>query len=406
VLDIEPASQAVTHTIGTVKIDGVRLRAVFDTGAATTILTRHAANRLGFKPDGAGVTAAGMSRGLGRGVVRTWIAPFDELDLGDNEAIKKIRLRVGEIDDASFDMLIGADFFLSHRVYVSNDLHKMFFSYIGGPVFDLSVHRDAPSAPADAPTTAEGFSGRGTAFAARHEYAAAKDDLTHAIALAPKDPTYRLQRARIELASGDKAAAAADIDAALDLAPADTEARLTRAELRRAEGDDKGAKADADAVNAAVAPQSDQRFALAMLYDSLGDTAQALTQYGLWIDAHHADSRLPLALNNRCWLRTLAGTDLKGAIDDCNRAVHMRPHVAGYLDSRGLARLRSGDAKKAIDDYDDALALDPKIATSLYGRGLAKRRLGDEAGAARDIAAAKAIDPKIADLFTDHGISR
>jgi len=409
-LDIESADHAGMHTQGTVEVDGVKLRAVFDTGAATTILTRHAANRLGFKPDGPGVTEAGITRGLGRGVVRTWIAPFGALTLGDNETIKKIRLRVGEIDDDSFDMLIGADFFLSHRVYVSNQLNRMYFSYIGGPVFDLSVHHDtSPSSSApttDTPTTAEGFSGRGTAFAARHEYARAKYDLNHAIALAPNEPRYLLQRGRIEAASDDKKAAAADFDAALKLTPNDVTARLDRAGLRMADGDKAGARADADAADAAAAPQSDARFDLGMFYDALGDSAKALKQYDLWIDGHHDDSRVPLALNNRCWLRTLAGTDLKQAIDDCNRAVHLRPHEAGFLDSRGLAHLRNGDTKQAIDDYDAALKIDPKIAGSLYGRGLAKRRLGDEAGAAKDIAAAKAIDAKVADLFNEHGITR
>ena len=406
VIDIKPAVEAGMHTQGTVEIDGVKLSAIFDTGAATTILTRHAANRLGFKPDAAGVKPAGVTWGLGRSLVRTWIAPFADLKLGDNEQIKNIHLRVGDIDDDSYDMLIVADFFLSHRVYVSNALHKMFFSYVGGPVFDLSVHNDTAPVSTVTPTTAEAFSGRGTAFAARHQFAAAKDDLTHAIALAPGDPRYRLERARVELESGDKATGSADLDAALKLAPNDIPALMVRAELRTSEGDKAGARADADAVNAAAAPQSNDRLDLAMLYDRLGDTPKALTQYGLWIDAHRDDSRLPLALNNRCWLRTLAGTDLKAAIDDCDRAVHLASHNASYLDSRGLAHLRNGDTKKAIDDYDDALKIDPKIASSLYGRGLAKRRIGDAAGGDKDIAAAEAIDPKVADLFHDHGITR
>lgn len=409
-LNIESADRAGKHTQGTVEIDGVKLRAIFDTGAATTILTRHAANRLGFKPDGPQVTEAGVTRGLGRGVVRTWIAPFGALTLGDNETIKNIRLRVGEIEDDSFDMLIGADFFLSHRVYVSNQLKRMYLNYTGGPVFDLSVHHDTGSAtgplPVDAPTTAEGFSGRGTALAARHEYKRAKDDLSHAIALAPTEPRYRLERARIEGASGDKAAASADLDAAVKMAPKDVAIRLARAGLRMAQDDEAGARADADAADAAAAPQSDARFELGMLYDSLGESTKALKQYDLWIDGHRNDSRVPLALNNRCWLRALAGTDLRQAIDDCNRAVHLRPNMAGFLDSRGLAHLRNGDTQKAIDDYDEALKLDPNIAGSLYGRGLAKRRLGDEAGAARDIAAAKAIDPKVANPFNEHGITR
>jgi hypothetical protein len=35
-------------------------------------------------------------------------------------------------------MLLGADFFLSHRIFVSNEQHKVYFTYNGGPVFSAS----------------------------------------------------------------------------------------------------------------------------------------------------------------------------------------------------------------------------------------------------------------------------
>jgi hypothetical protein len=35
-------------------------------------------------------------------------------------------------------MLLGADFFVSHRIYVSNAQHKMYFTYNGGPVFSAA----------------------------------------------------------------------------------------------------------------------------------------------------------------------------------------------------------------------------------------------------------------------------
>lgn len=405
VADIEPASKEDRHTAGSVWLDGVRLRAIFDTGASRSTLTLHAAKRLGFDPDSPEAEDAGYISGIGRRGVRSWIAPFASLKLGDNEEIRKIRLRVSDIDDADFDMLIGADFFLSHRVYVSNAQHKLYFSYVGGPVFDLSVHHDgAAVAAADTPTTAEGFSGRGTALAARHEYAAAKADLDHAVALAPKEARYRLQRSRIDFGLKDKTAARADLDAAIRLAPGNVEALLSRAELRLDGGDKPGALADADAADAAAAPQSDDRFELSQIYDAVDRPKKAIAVLGQWIDAHHVDSRLPLALNNRCWMRALNGIDIDGAVDDCESAVHRSHHAASFLDSLGLAHLRAGKPKDAIDDYDDALRIDPQIATSLYGRGLAKRRLGDAAGAAKDIAAAKAVDADVGKLFSDHDI--
>jgi tetratricopeptide (TPR) repeat protein len=410
VLTLDPLDNANRQTTGTVFLNGKRLRAVFDTGAGTTLLTKDAAERVGFRPDGPGVEEDGYSTGLGRDLVKTWTAPFESLTLGDNETIRNIRLRVGDIHDDSYDMLVGADFFLSHRVYVSNKLRRMFFSYNGGPVFDLTRHHEAAApgaaAAADgdaAPTTAEGYAGRGNAEAARHEYARARADLDHAVTLAPNDGRYRYQRAQVELAMEDRAAAIADLDAAAKSAPDDADIRLLRAGLRL-DKDKTGAAADVAAADRALAPQDDRRLQLAGLYDWLGDATRAIAVYGQWIDAHPNDAGLPNALNNRCWLRALNDFEISDAIHDCSRAVRMRPHTAGYLDSRGLAYLRAGKFDKALADYDDALRLQPKLASSLYGRGIARRHLGDAAAGDRDIAAARASDNETVDTLAGHGI--
>jgi hypothetical protein len=42
------------------------------------------------------------------------------------------------------DMLIGADFFLSHRIYVANSQRKLYFTYNGGPVFNLTAEPQGP----------------------------------------------------------------------------------------------------------------------------------------------------------------------------------------------------------------------------------------------------------------------
>lgn len=403
---IEPAKFAGMHTQGTVILNGVKLRAIFDTGAGTSMLSRAAAARAGIKPDSPGVTDAGYSSGIGSHVAQTWIAPFESLAIGD-ETIKKIRLRFGDLNDnADYDMLIGADFFLSHRVYVSNALHAMFFTYNGGPVFDLSIHHDGDKAGAAPPlTTAVAYSGRGMAFAARHEFARGRDDLSQAIKLAPDDGRLYAERARIDLAMKDPKAATSDFDTAIKLMPNDADVRIGRAWLRFRQDDKAGARADADAANHLLAGPSDARYQLAELYDTLDLPAQAIEQYGLWIDAHPHDSKLASALNNRCWKRATSGTDLDGAVADCNKAVHLAPHEASYRDSRGLAYLRHGDTKKAIDDYDDALRIDPKLASSLYGRGVARRRLGQTSAGDADIAAAKAIDQDTVDELKKDGVT-
>ncbi|MGN6277395.1 MAG: aspartyl protease family protein [Sphingomonas sp.] len=394
------------QTVGVVELNGVKLKAVFDTGAGQTILSSRAAARVGVKPDSPGVEEAGYSNGIGRKMVDTWIGSFDSLKIGDNEEIRKIRLRFGDLNDGGdFDMLIGADFFLSHRVYVSNAIHRMFFTYNGGPVFDLSMHHDGGGKARAALTSAAAYSQRGMASAARHDYASARDDLTHAIALEPKEARYYSQRATIELDMDDEEAGGADLDAAIERAPGDTTARLTRAWLRIKQDDKAAARRDADAVDHALALPSDARFELAELYDTLDLTQQAIRQYGLWIDAHHDDSKLASAYNGRCWLRARAGVELDAAIDDCNRGLHLRSHDPDILDSRAFARLRAGDTKGAVNDYDDALERNPKMPTSLYARGIAKRRLGQTAAGDADIAAAKKLDADIAKTMKGYGLT-
>jgi len=391
------------HTWGDVELNGVRLNAMFDTGAATSIVSVRAAERAGVNRDDPGVIDAGGAGGIGQSGIQTWIGPFDSLRIGDNETIKKIKLRFGDIDPRGrLDMLIGADFFLSHRVYVSNTLHKMFFTYNGGPVFDLSIHHGEGKAPEL--TSATAYSGRGMASLARHDYARARDDLTRAIALAPDEARYYTERATIELADKDEKAAATDLDAALARAPGDVRALFARARLRLGQHDKAGARTDAEAVDNALAASSDQRFALAGLYDALGRIQPALAQYSLWIDAHPHDSKLPLAFNNRCWLRATKGSDFAAALADCDHALHFNAHEASFLDSRGLVYLRLSKLAKALDDYNDALRAAPKQASSLYGRGVVQHRLGRTAEGDADIAKAKALDPDTVMALQKDGI--
>ncbi|WP_174286802.1 aspartyl protease family protein [Sphingomonas bacterium] len=423
-LSIEPLLDARNHTKGTVTLDGTKIDATFDTGAGQTLLSTTAAARAGVRPNSPGVTPAGYSRGLGRKFVQTWIGTFNELTIGD-EKIQKIRLRFGDMSDGGFDMLIGADFFLSHRVYVDNHRHRLFFTYNGGPVFDLKTRlpaaesgTDAPPAaqpvasasatpaavPTGAPMTAEAFARRGAAETSRRDFAAALADLDRATTLAPDDADYRYRRAVILTESGKLPAARADVDRALTLRPGHVDALMLRATLRFMARDRDGARADLDAISAAVAKPADVRLALANRYSSLGAEAAAIEQLDQWIAAHPDDSRLPGALNSRCWARTMANVAIDDAIADCNRSLRLRPHIAATFDSRGLAYLRRGDLDHAAKDFEAALAIDPKMAWSLYGRGIVRSRGGDKVGSDSDIAAAVAIRPGIASQAEHYGI--
>jgi len=142
VIEIEAPTRTAPHTISSAYVNGSKIRVIFDTGAARSILTLDAAKRVGVTPTSEGVVAAGQWHGVGRGSGPSWIAPFASFKIGDEE-IRNTHLRIGS-ERLDADMLLGADFFLSHRVYVATGQRKLYFTYNGGPVFDLATRDSAP----------------------------------------------------------------------------------------------------------------------------------------------------------------------------------------------------------------------------------------------------------------------
>lgn len=399
------------HTIGTILVNGAKVRAIFDTGAASSILSLAAAKRVGLMPSSPGAAPSGQTRGLGRSMIDTWLVPVGSVTIG-TEKVLNIKLRIGDIPVDEAEMLVGADFFLSHRVYVANASHRMYFTYDGGPVFNATPSRivdsegAAETVAADsgpAPTDAAGFSRRGAAETSRRDYKAALADLNRAIAMDPGNGQYVLQRARAQLLAGNSSAAFSDLDLAAKVAPTDPEVRLARAESffgRKRRGDALG---DLEAVDSALPSEADDRLTVAAILEQLDQFEKAIADYDLWIAAHPDDSRQPAALNGRCWARALAGRDLPLALKDCDAALR-RVKSAACFDSRGLVELRMGQYDRAIADYTEALRLAPKNAWSLYGRGLARRHRNDPSSQ-KDLDAAVSIDPGLPSRARALGIS-
>jgi tetratricopeptide (TPR) repeat protein/predicted aspartyl protease len=426
VLEIESASPRQPHTLSVAYLNGIRIHVMFDTGSPQSFLTLGAAKHAGITPASPGVTDGGYSWGLGHKVHQTWITRFPSFKIGDEE-IQHAQLRFGDIDLPEADMLIGADFFLSHRVYVASSQKRLYFTYNGGPVFDLSASREgaepaAAQAPAaspaetpapdgsnrlDQPADAAAFARRGAASDARHDHDAAIHDLSRACELAPTEASYFYQRGMAYAHNGQQEPALADFDQAIKLKPDYADALIARAGLHASRHAPAAeVTPDLEAADQALPKQAEMRLQIAHVYDLAGQQAAAVIQYSKWIDSHPPDSALMAeVLNNRCWSRALSGLELEHALSDCNAALKMRPDTARFLDSRGVVYLRRHDYDKAIADFDAALHLQPTTAWSLYGRGLAKLQKGLSGDGRADIAAATALQPGIAEHAAGYGIA-
>ena len=173
-VEFEAADVNYPEIILPVPINGQPLKAKLDSGAALSLPEKADAEGAGVTPETPGVVAIGSGYGLGKAAVDTWIGSFRSFTIG-NETIRDTQIRFSYIyKDATYrptgsslshkmqvwhSMLLGADFLRSHRVLVAHSQRKTYFTYEGGPVFQLNrppVPGNEPSPPESAkPATAE-----------------------------------------------------------------------------------------------------------------------------------------------------------------------------------------------------------------------------------------------------------
>ncbi len=413
-MTIRGRSPGQPHLIGEAKLNGQKIRVLFDTGASYSKLSLNAAARAGVTPEDDGVREAGFARGIGPRTNENSIARFETLDLG-GEMIKNARLRMGEMNLAIADMLLGADFFLSHRVYVASDQNKLYFTYNGGPVFDLRPRTAASGAGVDAGAessataedapqlSADELRRRGAASSGRRDFAAAIADFDRSIALDPNQAETFYQRGVAYWASGRPELARADFDAALELNPSYVDARLTRGTHALRRDDESGAAADFQRALQDSAGDPAIAFRVAQIYQSAGFFEQSIERLNAWVAEHPKHDRLADALASRCLSRAVLGKQLDEARVDCDQALKKGPRNSDMFDSRGFVRLQLGDFDKAIADYKAALKMQPKKASALYGLGLAQVKTGRSEGE-RNMQAALEIDAQAAAPFTRLGL--
>jgi tetratricopeptide (TPR) repeat protein len=408
VIDIEPPQGPTLQTVGWATLNGVRIRVGFDTGAPRSLISRQAASRAGVRPGDPGVVVAGEVAGVGeRSYLQVWQGVFASFKIGDEE-IRNQKLRFGDLGLDNLDMLLGADFFLSHRVLVSNSQHKLYFTYNGGPVFNLgrpgppaASAQGAPGTPGDAAALER----QAAAMLVRGDAATAIADLSQAITLNPNDPDYYFERGRAERVNRQPLLALADFNHALQLKPDDIDALLGRARLSFAAGDRAKGESDLAAAVTAAAAQPDQRLAIAGVYMNQHEYQAALDQYEAWLAARPYGDERANALNGACDARAMLNRELDKALADCDAALKLDPGAPRRLISRGLVLIRMGAFDRALADYQAALKAAPASGLALYGKGVAELRLGRAADGQADIAKAMALQPALAAEMKQMGLT-
>jgi len=393
------------------QINGQKVRIGFDSGSAYSDMTLQAAARAGVTPTSPDVAPARATVGISGRPAATWTAPFDRVALG-TETVLHTRLRITRSELAGDDMLLGADFFLAHRIYVSRSQRRIYFTYNGGPVFRLRdtpavawSFMGAPQGDPNAPVDSAGFARRGAASVARGDTASAVEDFSHAIALEPKIAAFRFDRGAAHAAGGQTDQALADFDSGLALQPDDPSALLARASLDIDAGRPAAAEADMDRAGKVANGDAVVGLEIAELYEHAGLFPQSIAAYDRWIAGHPRDDLMPDALAGRCRARALGRVGLDLAEKDCDAALRARRGDGVGLASRSLAHLARGEPDLAIADADSALKAGDRPFGALESRGLAELGKGLQGPAMADLAAAEAVDSKQAERVRKLGLA-
>ncbi len=117
-------------------VNGVKLTALFDTASSYSVITKAAAEKAGVKTTDAGV--APMKGSQGR-----WLGNFT-VNVGGEE-MKNAPLEISATTDSYYDVLIGADYLLTHHLYVANSQKKIYATRTGLPAIPMfAAHQGQP----------------------------------------------------------------------------------------------------------------------------------------------------------------------------------------------------------------------------------------------------------------------
>ena len=301
---IERVSETNPSIVLPVEINGQPMRALFDSGAGASVLNRSDAARAGVAADGG---RSGTTGGLGPSPVDWTVATVKSFTIGD-ETIRDTSIDVADLQKGAHykgpgsmvpqnvdrpPMLLGADFLRSHRVLVAHSQGKLYFTYLGGPVFQP---RNATSAKSDPDRAIADYD------------AAIKSD--------PQNAAAYFQRANAWLAKKDYDRAIADYDASLRIDPGRASSFVNRGTAKQRSGDFDGAIVD-------------------------------------WTRAVELDPKLAAGHNQLAWAWATAerpsARDGRRAVDSALKACELTQWKnPSYLDTLAAAYARAGNFEEAV----------------------------------------------------------
>lgn len=121
-------------------VDGVRLRALVDSGADVTTIYSSVLPKLGLSVHADGMIAGKNGGGIGPTSFKTYSYRFKSFSIGGKQFLNP-ELSVIERQDKDIDMLLGADFLRTHRVLMAPSQDKLYFSQLdSSPFFPVETH--------------------------------------------------------------------------------------------------------------------------------------------------------------------------------------------------------------------------------------------------------------------------
>jgi len=234
------------------------------------------------------------------------------------------------------------------------------------------------------------------------DYPGAIASWTKVIAKEPSAENY-VNRANLEVQTGDLTAAAKDAEAARAVDPSDVAALTLAADIAARRGDLTSGVAMLDERISVAGKEKDSILLdKAVLIASYGDVQEGLAQMDALIAKKPGR---PDLLNARCWAKALRQVQIETALKDCTSAIEMTDDSAPILDSRAVVWLRMGRLDAALSDLDAALLQNPSQGQTRLVRAIVLKKLGRAAEAQKELASSRRLLPNAENEYKRYGLT-